>query len=101
MGAVASNYSPFEAIRAALLAWSLDQTVKLWDGQSGQELLSLKGHTDGVSSVAFSPDGQRLISASRDETVKVWDGRTGQEVLTLPGPTSEVLSAVFSPDGQR
>ena len=41
-----------------------DQTVKVWDATSGQEMLTLKGHTDRVRSVAFSPDGKRLASAS-------------------------------------
>jgi WD40 repeat protein len=47
--------------------------VKVWDATSGQEALTLPGHTGGVWSVAFSPDGQRLASVSREGTVKVWD----------------------------
>jgi WD40 repeat protein len=50
-----------------------DMTVKVWDAQTGQECLTLKGHTNHVTSVAFSPDSQRLVSASFDLTVKVWD----------------------------
>jgi hypothetical protein len=84
-----------------LASASDDKTVKVWDGATGQEVLTLKGHTGPVASVAFSPDGKRLASASFDKTVKVWDAVTGQETLTLQGHTDAVLSVGFSPDGQR
>jgi WD40 repeat protein len=58
-----------------LASASVDQTVKVWDATSGQEMLSLKGHNGGVFGVAFSPDGKRLASASMDQTVKVWDAQ--------------------------
>ena len=78
-----------------------DKLVKVWDVQTGQQTLSLKGHTGYVWSVAFSPDGKRIASASYDQTVKVWDTHTGQEVLTLKGHTDFVSSVAFSPDGKR
>ena len=47
----------------------------MWDAQTGRKLLTLKGHNAGVSSVAFSPDGARIITGSWDNTAKVWDAR--------------------------
>jgi WD40 repeat protein len=46
-----------------------DQTVKVWGAATGQDLLTLKGHTSRVSGVAYSPDGHCLASASWDQTV--------------------------------
>jgi WD40 repeat protein len=53
----------------------------VWDIQTGQETLTLKGHTRPVFHVAFSPDGTRLASSSGDETVRVWDARAAREAL--------------------
>jgi WD40 repeat protein len=58
-----------------LASASVDKTVKVWDAATGQEVLTLKGHTGAVSSVAFSPDGTRLASAGAGG-VKVWDATT-------------------------
>lgn len=52
---------------------------------TGQEALSLKGHTDTVLSVCFSPDGKRLASASHDRTVKVWDAEVGSDTANARG----------------
>jgi len=59
-------------------------------------------HTGSVTSVAFSPDGTRIISAAADATVHVWDAVSGIEVVPpLRGHDNFVLSAAFSPDGTR
>jgi WD40 repeat protein len=62
-----------------IVSGSADKTAKVWDAWTGQEKLSLTGHTSVVTSVAYSPDGQRIVSGSNDTTVKVWDAQTGQE----------------------
>jgi WD40 repeat protein len=50
----------------------------VWDAWTGDALMEpMRGHTDSVMSVAFSPDGERIASGSYDETIRVWDARTG------------------------
>ena len=55
-----------------LASGSYDNTVKLWDVKTKQEITTLTGHSDDVESVAFSPDGKTLASGSRDDTIKLW-----------------------------
>jgi WD40 repeat protein len=74
--------------------------VKVWNAQTGVELITLKGQGE-VNSVAFSPDGARLVTGSAESAVKVWDAHTGQELLTLKGHTGSVSSVAFSSDGVR
>jgi WD40 repeat protein len=88
-----------------LASASQDQTIKVWDAQTGQEQLTLKGHTNVATSVCFSPDGRRLASASgmfgQPGEVKVWDAQTGQELRTLHGHTGPFWCVCFSPDGRH
>ncbi|MEH1863607.1 MAG: ribosome assembly protein 4, partial [Nostoc sp.] len=80
---------------------TLRKAVYLKTENKFQELNTLEGHSSGVSSVVFSPDGQRLASTSDDKTIKLWDVATSKAVQTLTGHSSAVSSVVFSPDGQR
>jgi serine/threonine protein kinase/tRNA (Thr-GGU) A37 N-methylase len=64
-------------------------------------LFSLYGHTGEVASVAFSPDGSRVVTGNQDRTAKVWDARSGTPLPDLKGHTQAVMSAAFSPDGSR
>ena len=68
-----------------LVSGSDDNTIKLWDVETGQEIRTLKGHDSFVTSVNFSPDGKTLVSGSWDKTIKLWNVETGQEIRTLKG----------------
>ena len=97
-----SNYYLFgkrSSPNGTTLASRGDGEVRLWDVVTGQHKVTLKGHTDRVYSVAFSPDGTTLASASRDGEVRLWDAVTGQHKATLKGHTDWVYSVAFSPDG--
>ena len=63
--------------------------------------VTLYGHANGATCVAYSPDGQRLVSGSADNTIKLWNATTGKELRTLTGHAQRVTSVSFSPDGQR
>ena len=61
----------------------------------------LEGHTDSVSSVAFSPDGKQVMSGSDDGMVQLWDVATGAPLQMLKGHTGWVSSVAFSPDSKQ
>ena len=98
--ATASSFRPFNA-GGTIITLEEPGEINLWNLRTGEQLLSLKGHTSAILKMDFSPDGERLVSASRDHTLKLWDVSTGRELGTLVGHTDEVISVDFSPDGRR
>jgi WD40 repeat protein len=76
-----------------------DNTVRLWDLSTGQELKWIG--SDSVQRLIFAPDGKRLVTVSSDGAVVLWDPNTMQEVITLRrgGHSGEPTSVSFSHDG--
>lgn len=78
-----------------------DQTLRIWESDSGQEVRILRGHSDDVTHVVFSPDGTRVVSGSDDGTVRIWDAASGSELLRLHIPTDSLECFAISPDGTK
>ncbi|KIJ97484.1 hypothetical protein K443DRAFT_105589 [Laccaria amethystina LaAM-08-1] len=79
-----------------------DNSVRVWDASTGDELKAMKGHTDLVRSVAISPDGKQIIvSGSYDKSVRVWDVSMGDKLKVLKYHADLVRSVAFSPDGKQ
>ena len=78
----------------------MDQTVRLWDVETGQELKRLEGHTDWVDAVAFLPDGRRALSGSLDRSLRLWDLETGKEIRRFEKHAAGVFALAVSPDGR-
>ena len=83
-----------------LASGSDDQTIRLWNAHDGTCITTLQGHTGGIMSVSFSPNGQILASASEDASIRLWSVAHGTILKTLPGHTRCVWAVAFSPDGQ-
>ena len=74
-------------------------TIILWDIEGRSEVGSIKGHTDAVVALAFSPDGTRLASVGHDRTIRIWNVREKQALVIINrARISQQLT--FSPDGQ-
>ncbi|MGO9485181.1 MAG: caspase family protein [Rhodomicrobium sp.] len=74
--------------------------LTLWSIATGEELITLRGHTGAVNSVAFSKDSKLAVSGSSDKTLKLWDMASRRELLSCAGHDGAVTSVAFSPDGR-
>jgi predicted nucleic acid-binding Zn ribbon protein len=84
---------------ATVAAEAVTTAKNAQDREVWRELRTLKGHTYRVQSVAYSPDGRRIVSGAMDNTIKIWDAEVWRELRTLKGHTLPVWSVAYSPDG--
>ncbi|MBD2506090.1 WD40 repeat domain-containing protein [Nostoc muscorum FACHB-395] len=82
-----------------LVSGSWDQTIKIWQLETGELLHTLKGHRDKVYAIALSPDGQIIASGSADKTIKLWHLQTGELLGTFTGHGNIVTALAFTASG--
>jgi len=75
--------------------------TSIWDVETGEKMMTLAALGPTMRSVAFSPDGARIVTTEDDRTAKIWDASSGELLTTLYGHTANVTDAKFSLDGTR
>ena len=93
-----------EEFRGLVATCSEDNTAILWKfdpvARTVKQVRPLTGgHTAGITAIAFSPDGRRILTASRDNTTQLWETATGREIMGLSQHRQSVNAVAFSPDG--
>lgn len=78
-----------------------DAVVKLYDAKSNALVRRLEGRPGIIYAIAYSPDGNTIVSGSGDRTIKFWDAHSGRLLKTLSGHTLNITSVAFSRDGTR
>lgn len=92
------NHAALSPDRQTFALAATDQYVGLFDVQTGQEIRRLRGQTESLSGMTFSPDNTRLIASDYDSNIIMWDVTTGD---VLSERDDFFMTAAFSPDGTR
>ncbi|MBZ9700534.1 MULTISPECIES: caspase family protein [unclassified Mesorhizobium] len=95
----AISFSP-DGKRIASGCSGVDDTIKVWDAETGILVHTLIGHSGGVTSLQFSSDGKALMSGGNDQTARIWDAESGSLVRTIQGTAKAVNGVAFSPDSR-
>ncbi len=81
-------------------AGSYGKTIRLWDAETGKEILLLEGHKKSALPVCFSPAGDKILSGSLDQSLRLWDAATGKEIIKIEGHTSNIFGVAVHPSGK-
>ncbi|MFN9919446.1 MAG: WD40 repeat domain-containing protein [Acidobacteriota bacterium] len=77
-----------------------ERTVRLWDLSTGKQSHTLPDGIGGAARLAFSPDGETVVSANYDNDIRIWRTRSGELVRKIDDLTGAMFAATFTPDGR-
>lgn len=92
---LAIAFSPVSS--STMVTGSGDNTARIFDCDTGTPIETLKGHTDWVLAVSFSPNGQMIATGSKDKTVRLWSSNKGKPLGTLKGHSRWINSLSWEP----
>ena len=84
-----------------LISGGEDYTARVWDVDSGENLLTYRSHAFAVYAVAMRGDGQAVASAGDDQIIRIWHPDSGAELSELRGHVSSISTLAYHPDGVR
>ncbi|KAF2147958.1 WD40 repeat-like protein [Myriangium duriaei CBS 260.36] len=93
------NALSFSPDSYSLASASSDDSIRIWNARTGEQIHVLKGHNSRVVAVKFSTDSLSLVSGSWDRTARLWDLTPIEDMGTVEGHTERVNGVKFSPDG--
>jgi WD40 repeat protein len=104
-GLVGSGVRPLAFSRdgkrlATFTGFGDDGALRIWDVASGTECTPAAGHALNITCLAFTADGNSLVSGSDDRTVRLWETKTGKELKSLAGHNALLSAVAISPDGK-
>lgn len=92
------DWSPDEK---KLATASLDGTARIWDAQTGNELLMLEGHQGRVTLAIWSPDGSQIATTGEDGNIRIWNSGNGELLRNIEANNGEVYSLAWAPNSLR
>ncbi|GCE31400.1 hypothetical protein KDA_68840 [Dictyobacter alpinus] len=87
--------------QAEFAAGTANGHIEIWSLPAGVPQATLKGHSDWIRAIAFSPDARYLASSSDDQSIRLWDLQTNTCLKVFGGTSGKIYSVIFSPDGTQ
>ena len=92
------NYAKLSPDMRFIISTSWDDSVRMWDTETGEEIQQFVGHAGNTFGIAITTDSGTLLTTSSDTTVRMWDIASGEELNRFENHTDWIQEVVFSPD---